>query len=109
MDQTAILNYVNKARKIQGLKPLKKLLKGVKEDGFTCPLTRSLNALYVGDYTAKFNDYSIAKKIEKEWWNKEYESTTYPSIKIPKVMERFIEAFDLGDLPEFELKGNRVR
>ena len=107
MDQ--ILKFVNIARKIQGLKPLRKLLKGVQADGFSCPLSRSLNASYVATHAVRFKDIEVAKKVEEAWWNGTIKSSLYPNIKIPKELSLFIDDFDDGVIPELQLKGDRVR
>lgn len=80
------LNWCNSQRKKKKKQPLKRLLKGYRFDAYTCPCG-SATGLIVGTVV-----YS------------EREQVSYEDYPLPEPVIRFVQAFDSGLLPQYELK-----
>lgn len=83
-----VLAFCNRIREEQGLKPIKKLPRGVQRSNTCCPVARALQPLdpCVNGRTVRFNtrndNFWRATKI------------------LPKYVGTFIGRFDRGDFPE---------
>lgn len=78
----ATLKWCNERRKEDGQKPLKKMPKGHKRDGTSCPCGKA-SGVYVGIF---------------DWYR-----DTWPVHKLPKFVTEFVNDFDAGKLPQYEL------
>lgn len=79
----ATLRWCNKRRAEKGEKPLKRLPKGMRHNPYSCPCGKAAH-LAVGTQTWCPLDYSG------------------PDKPLPKSVQRFVVAFDTGELPQYE-------
>jgi hypothetical protein len=107
LEQDALV-LVNKARRAAGKKVLKKLPKGVRENLTSCPLAKALNfggEMEGSNFRLPYKRCKIAKIYAKAWgkpWEKAEDEHDQHVVNCPKVLERFVTAFDNDELPHLD-------
>lgn len=111
IDIEEVLAEINKARKALKMRPLKKIPKGHKEDGYSCPIARGLgnrnqsDELHVSCMVETLPERG--KKIAKAWGQQLVRSNPPRSpervwVEMPMAVDRFVRDFDDGKFPEYE-------
>lgn len=84
-----VLNWTNRARGYLGLKPLKRLPKGIQEDPYACPIGKALQGLV--EVPSEDDSAVIVIPVNDK---------VSVTLKTSKAVDDFIGAFDAGDIPE---------
>jgi hypothetical protein len=84
------LAWCNALRKERGKAPLKKLPRGERYEGESCPCGKA-----TGLFVERYGAYVSRQEFERSAAS--LVANTTPSVR------RFIGAFDLGDLPQYEV------
>lgn len=80
------LRWCNRKRKERGWSPLNKLPKGIRGNGESCPCG-AVTGLFVS------KDYYVDRVASR-------------SIELPRSVKRFVDAFDSGRLPQYDVAEN---
>lgn len=101
-----VLELVNTGRVAMGYKPIKKLPKGVRGDGHSCPLQKALKVYSVGSLVDVCDGWDESPKCEAKAkalgkaWHKRFAGV---EVYLPNPLVTFVDEFDSRLYPELEL------
>ncbi|MGZ6854805.1 MAG: hypothetical protein ACXVGC_12210 [Mycobacteriaceae bacterium] len=87
------LDFVNRERVARGIgEPLDELPKGIQGESCKCPIANALKC-EVGTHDLFF--YAVEEDAE-------HATHRWDAVALPECAEQFVEAFDNGELPQFD-------
>jgi len=95
-----VLAYVNRVRKLRGMKPLKRMPQGARNQARSCPIACALHARSVSTNFIAFSDDGRPLQPGKARSLRIRLSRWQTRIRPPEYVKEWIEDFDAGKYPE---------